>query len=176
MVFNVKDVIKEYIQIQIEDFNRIESISDKIDEFTKIKCTSSNPPDFSKLKFKNVLYYFVLDESNSTQEICKKLEFAKANSNTKFPKVNNQEGTVLYVGKSSGLFSNRIKQHFGYGSKSTYALHLKEWKDILGKDVGLTINYISLHHLIDDNSTNLLEIIESSLHYKLKPILGRIGH
>ncbi len=175
--FNLKDTIQEYINNQRNDLNLAEIITDKIKSFSKIECTSSCPPDFNELLLKNVLYYFELvEESPSELEICEMIVKAKSITKIKFPKVNNNKGKILYVGKSTGLLSNRIKQHFSSGSKHTYALYLKEWKDIFGKEVRLNLYYINLNNLLQVDSQHILELFESALHFKLKPILGRTGH
>ena len=90
------------------------------------------------------------------------------------------ENKILYIGKSSTGFHKRLKDHLGLSSASTYSLQLKTWiEDKNLKKVKLELyylpfNFASLEDGFDKNE--ILELIESSLHYHYRPILGRSGH
>ena len=144
--------------------------------------------DFAKDK-KDVLYFFKIsnDEINS-KNICEIIQKKKSKNNTlKYPKVNlnnaeinGVENKILYIGKSSTGFHKRLKDHLGLSSASTYSLQFKTWiEDKNLKKVKLELyylpfNFASLEDGFDKNE--ILELIESSLHYHYRPILGRSGH
>ena len=144
--------------------------------------------DFAKDK-KDVLYFFKIsnDEINS-KNICEIIQKKKSKKNSvKYPKVNSEnveindvENKILYIGKSSTGFHKRLKNHLGLSSASTYSLQLKTWiEDNNLSNVKLELyylpfNFASLEDGFDKNE--ILELIESSLHYHYKPILGRSGH
>jgi len=77
----------------------------------------------------------------------------------------NKSSELLYVGSSTTGVKNRLKQHLEEGSKGTYALHMNNWFkgrykfEILEFDVGIEI----------------LQIIEDSISFNLKPAFGKQG-
>ena len=144
--------------------------------------------DFAKDK-KDVLYFFkISNDKIASKNICKIIQKKKSKKNSvKYPKVNSEnleingvENKILYIGKSSTGFHKRLKDHLGLSSASTYSLQLKTWiEDKNLKKVKLELyylpfNFASLEDGFDKNE--ILELIESSLHYHYKPILGRSGH
>jgi hypothetical protein len=160
----------DYSIIENKDFGFVEFSSDHL-----IDCKSFN--------LKKVVYFFELDENDEACEIiCNTIKTRKkaTRNQLKLPKVNFQNldttNKILYVGKSSGPFSERLKQHFGEGSEKSYALHLNKWNDVLKLKTKLKLFYISFEGALDEKDKNLLEMLEASLHDKLKPILGIIGH
>ena len=144
--------------------------------------------DFAKDK-KDVLYFFKIsnDEINS-KNICEIIQKKKSKNNSvKYPKVNSEnveingvENKILYIGKSSTGFHKRLKDHLGLSSASTYSLQLKTWLEdenlmkVKLELYYLPFNFASLEDGFDKNE--ILELIESSLHYHYRPILGRSGH
>lgn len=123
-----------------------------------------------------VLYYFKINNEVSASAIANLITQLKSGPNKKeyaLPRVNkitHDNNPVLYVGKTDKDFLSRFKQHLGFGSPSTYALHLVRWSDQLPLD--LELNFA----IFDDVDMLSLEHVESVLHYALKPILGRSGH
>jgi hypothetical protein len=146
--------------------------------------------DLDKFEMNDVLYLFrIVKYGNGVAaiDICAEVErLKKKRSKLKLPHVNMQNQTgnkdILYVGKSSGSFRTRLKQHLTSASASTYALHLQEWRDnkVLG-NIELELCYapVTLKHHKIKNATeekDILEFLESSLHRQFKPLLGRSGH
>ena len=144
--------------------------------------------DFAKDK-KDVLYFFkISNDIIASKNICKIIQKKKSKKNSvKYPKVNSEnveingvENKILYIGKSSTGFHKRLKDHLGLSSASTYSLQLKTWLEdenlmkVKLELYYLPFNFASLEDGFDKNE--ILELIESSLHYHYRPILGRSGH
>ena len=144
--------------------------------------------DFATDK-KDVLYFFkISNDIIASKNICKIIQKKKSKKNSvKYPKVNSEnveingvENKILYIGKSSTGFHKRLKDHLGLSSASTYSLQLKTWLEdenlmkVKLELYYLPFNFASLEDGFDKNE--ILELIESSLHYHYKPILGRSGH
>ena len=175
-----------------------------IKKLSKMKEYSSNT-NFEKIDFhyqqqencnldfatdkKDVLYFFkISNDIIASKNICKIIQKKKSKKNSvKYPKVNSEnveingvENKILYIGKSSTGFHKRLKDHLGLSSASTYSLQLKTWiEDNNLSNVKLELyylpfNFASLEDGFDKNE--ILELIESSLHYHYRPILGRSGH
>lgn len=77
----------------------------------------------------------------------------------------NALSNVMYVGSSSTGIKNRLEQHFGKGPKGTSALHLNQW---FKGQYKITIK-------VYDVPNEVLQIIEDSLAYDLKPAFGKKG-
>ena len=144
--------------------------------------------DFANDK-KDVLYFFkISNDIIASKNICKIIQKKKSKKNSvKYPKVNSEnveingvENKILYIGKSSTGFHKRLKDHLGLSSASTYSLQLKTWLEdenlmkVKLELYYLPFNFASLEDGFDKNE--ILELIESSLHYHYRPILGRSGH
>ena len=144
--------------------------------------------DFAKDK-KDVLYFFkISNDKIASKNICKIIQKKKSKKNSvKYPKVNSEnleingvENKILYIGKSSTGFHKRLKDHLGLSSASTYSLQLKTWLEdenlmkVKLELYYLPFNFASLEDGFDKNE--ILELLESSLHYHYRPILGRSGH
>lgn len=181
----LKNSVLEFCKKESESLERVGKIIQNFTDFEIIEFYSNKLFKHEDYKLKKVLYYFELMEHNKDingQIICKKIDKIKQSKNNelKLPKVNfnniELNNKTLYVGKSLGFFSTRLKQHFGGESKKTYALHLNKWHDIIGSDVKLRLYYTSFEKIINDEENELLETIETALHQKLKPLLGRTGH
>ena len=89
------------------------------------------------------------------------------------PKVNESDSYILYVGKCNSEFIKRFRCHLGIGSKRLYALHLSLWNN--NPKIEIDPHY-SIVHIPDKKQLHLLEVMETILHEKLKPMLGRAGH
>lgn len=180
------DLLKKSVAVfcrkQKENLLRITDISNQKIEFTVKEFSTDKLLNFKDYKLKKVLYYFeIVGEKGIENTICEKIQKHKDlhGKELKLPQVNKQNAKngsrILYVGKSLGYFSTRLKQHFGEEHRKTYALHLKRWNEIIGKGVKLKLHYTSFNSMPDEEN-ELLELIETALHDNLKPILGRSGH
>jgi hypothetical protein len=183
----------------IESFEKLRKESDS--NFDKAKMLLDQNIKFIKVPFdanmlekisatKHVIYFIkVLDfgKLTNSEDFIKIFEKIKTDKKAKYkyPQINkdsNSRSEYLYVGKSSTNFATRLKQHFGTNSPSTYAIHYQSWNfDPTFKNFELELNYYQFDEKMFLDHTNelqkiLLEIIESSLHKELKPILGRSGH
>ena len=77
---------------------------------------------------------------------------------------NPSQSKCLYVGSSQKL-RDRLKQHLGITSKTTYALHLSKWWE--NKKIE-----IEIYEILDSDN---MQLYEDCLWRKYKPILGREG-
>ncbi len=178
---NFIELTKNYIEHELNLFNKLETISKLIPEFNYVDICSNNKP--IEIKLKNVLYYFEivnLDEM-SVENILDTVAQMKKNKLPKLPKLNFDNGdiqgnNILYVGKSKGNFQSRLNQHLGEATEKIYALHLNKWPVAITKKMKLRLYYISLEELLKNEDDTLLEMLEIAMHYKLKPILGRVSH
>lgn len=78
----------------------------------------------------------------------------------------NAPGNVLYVGSSRNNLKQRLLQHAGFGYRKTYALHLKDW---FNGSLKITVRGYG------DVSDNVLQLIEDSISFDLKPAFGKRG-
>lgn len=141
--------------------------------------------NLNELKHINGIYFISIQnlDTVSNTEICQLVsELKNSHPNYKFPKINvkncsDQKNDILYIGKSKGSLYSRINCHIGKGSPSTFALHLDKWKhnETLRK-VKLKLQYAFLSMNDEDIQSDLLELLETALHRKYKPVLGRTGH
>lgn len=78
----------------------------------------------------------------------------------------NAPSKTLYVGSSTTDVKARIRQHLGDGHKATSALHLKHWCDPIYQVCVL---------VYPDLPRPVIQILEDSMAYKLKPPSARRG-
>lgn len=78
----------------------------------------------------------------------------------------NAPSNVLYVGSSRNNLKQRLLQHAGYGYRKTYALHLKDW---FTGSIKITVRQY------DTPSDSVLQMIEDSIAFNLKPAFGKRG-
>ena len=185
MIINFENLVTKYIENKQGFFEKLQKVANNIGSF---ECVSVEKFDMKfeaeLLKKTNVLYFFkIKNDKDFSDIICQEIEKLKAHKNEKkLPKVNskNKSDNILYVGKSSGIFSKRLKEHFGRGSNQTYALHFDIWKDIKSlKKLELELYYLPIDLECFKNkseASECLEYLETILHFNLKPILGRTGH
>lgn len=76
---------------------------------------------------------------------------------------------LLYVG-SSGSLMTRIKQHFGYGPKGTYAMQLGHWLPDVDGDL-----HIQAWRFAEGAPKAVIQAIEDGLWVKQNPMFGRKG-
>lgn len=71
----------------------------------------------------------------------------------------------------------RFVSHLTSNSQSVYGLHLEYWQNNLDlNQLELELFYSEIDLKPEDIDSEILEILETSLHKKYKPILGRTGH
>ncbi|MEM8649892.1 MAG: hypothetical protein AAGF54_05120 [Pseudomonadota bacterium] len=113
---------------------------------------------------KNAIYVIEEVGGNPDETFKKFLEF-KAKKLRPCPE-ENHAGPILYVGSSVGSLEGRLKQHIGRNNnRSTSALNLSHW--FKGEFRIIAKTY--------DVSPDVLQIIEDSLHFHLKPAFGKKG-
>ena len=182
-------ILKRKVENQLE---QLIHIADKFEVFRSIEFAveDSDKVDFSLFDISNVVYLIqIADFGNAVngRRLCSSIAGLKKKSKIKFklPKVNvpSDGDSVLYIGKSSGSFKNRMEQHLLGKSETTFALHLNKWnnypKEFEGLRFKLYFTEIKFNQLgIDDKNEqkDLLELVETSLHQNYKPLLGRSGH
>lgn len=166
--------------------------ANKIEDFKKMDFTvlQTELVDLEALKLKNVIYLINIahfGENLNQKSFCNRIKKIKdTQKKIKLPKVNfeniSNENTVLYVGKSSGSFASRMKQHFGKGSKKTYSLQIDSWMMYPELcDMKLELYYTSIDfEKLDihehEEQKQIIEFLETALHNNYKPLLGRAGH
>lgn len=74
------------------------------------------------------------------------------------------DSTILYVGSIKENIHKRIKEHIGFGSSSTYALHLRFWAP---KELKLNFYYIKIENPI------LTYDVEAAITDHLNPLIGK---
>ena len=122
--------------------------------------------DHKKFKY---LYTFSLPNNPPSDNIYNRYKTAKGNKkhNRAYARLNGKSH-CLYVGSSRGLIS-RIKQHFGFGPKGTYAMQLSHWWE---KGLVITIDIYAFDNNI---STKAFQAFEDGAWSSLKPMFGRQG-
>lgn len=172
--------VNKYIENLIFNLNNAALVSKNID-FNFLDFSIDNLPTPDSFKSKMVVYFFeIIDSYDLGESICETIDSVKKRkgNNIKFPRVNfkNSENgnRILYVGKYIDTFSTRLKQHFGCSSEKVYALHFNKWEK--HSQLKLRLHYASLEDVIKKEDSQLLEIIETAIHFNLKPLLGRTGH
>lgn len=155
----------------------IPAVAEEIPVFKSVRVNDLDKESLKEFEFTNALYFFKIIDGNekTTREIRLQVQQLKDDKDVdlKLPLVNKESNNeILYVGKSSGKFMTRLRQHLFADSKSTYALHLSKWKN---DNFQLELHYTSVI-LNNEHENALLEELETILHLHLKPILGRTGH
>ncbi len=186
----IEEQFQEYLQKHIsklrDEVALLEQIKYEKWNTIPVRCAEISPEWFKMvlLEVENsgvlrntaVLYYFQLVDTNKIDPIVERIRELKSGGKTKYslPKINSTidlpSRSILYLGKSQKNFRERLKQHCGFGSSSTFALHLLKWAKPLGLD-------LSLHYTIFPTTAPLhIQIqIETMMHQNMKPILGREG-
>ncbi len=191
MKIDISKHIADYRSRVISQLDDLTSIGKLIPEFKSIdfRIDSFNEKALKSLDIENVVYVIQITDFGAKMNaslLCRKIsDYKKKQKKTKYPKVNAKNAeilnnNILYIGKSSGLFLKRLEQHLNANSPKTYALHMKTW----GKEFSnlkLKLFYTSIDANIFKDFKNfeakdLLELIETSLHQKFQPLLGRSGH
>ena len=191
MTIDLIEAVEQFVQLQERMQSKLRAAATSVSVFKEVPVgVDMLSHDSFDPKMKNVIYYFEI-EYGEPELICESISRLKKDKKVKFklPKVNrgfalneHANNRILYVGKSSGSFRNRLLQHLGGESDLTYALHIKRWQeDEVLKDVKLKLWYMSVDLSAYElnnrkEEMELLELLESALHTRLRPILGRSGH
>ena len=80
-----------------------------------------------------------------------------------------QEGDCIYVGSRKINIHERFKQHLGYGSGRTGALHLSKVFSLEESIPEITFHY----HILDKKYLKITEHIECVVQNSLKPFIGK---
>lgn len=120
-------------------------------------------------------------ESNHLYELFKKSKSESAktkiengvgatgfNSISHVPKIF-RESDCIYVGSRKKNIHDRFKQHLGYGSGRTGALHMASVFSLENSIPEITFHY----HILDEKYVKLTEHIECAVQNKLKPFIGK---
>lgn len=118
------------------------------------------------------VYFFelvdVLNKSALLENIKEVKSVENINEKRALPKspssFDDNDSTILYVGSIKENIHKRIKEHIGFGSSSTYAMHLKFWAP---KELKLNFYYIKIENPI------LTYDIEAAITDHLNPLIGK---
>jgi hypothetical protein len=121
-------------------------------------------------KYSSHLYeLFTKSKSESSRIRIEKGVGAKEfNSISHVPKVF-RESNCIYVGSRKKNINERFKQHLGFGSGRTGALHMASVFALEKSLPEITFYY----HILDDKYINVTEHIELVVQNKLKPFIGK---
>jgi len=86
-----------------------------------------------------------------------------------YARMNGHESQTLYVGSSRAI-NKRVAEHLGFGSKHTYALHMRYWAEILEGRFSIVI-----YRFDDCENKKVIQAIEDGLWDQLKPMFGKQG-
>ena len=119
----------------------------------------------------NYIYTLSLSDNSKVSNVYESYKAAKNSlkAGRAYAKLNPGKTQYLYVGSSQNLVP-RIKQHLGFGPKSTYAIHLCHWCEDLSLDIILNV-------FMFNNKTDkkILQAFEDVIWESLKPMFGRQG-
>lgn len=193
MKIDLKKEATFYKEQVIDNLQLMCSIANDVPPFEEIQfdIQTCDQINFSQFEMNDVIY--VLRINNFSKEFsnvrfCEVISQLKKTKSVKYklPKVNMEyainENSILYVGKSSGLFSTRLKNHCCDLSDKTYSLQLFHLKSLPKlPHLTFTLYYTKVdfdkHGITEHNQKKgLLELLETSLHHHYKPLLGRTGH
>ena len=170
----MKKAIKHSIkELELAKFDLAKCLNTKSKSFTLKACDLSlnyfDENIASNISTKNsVVYIIKVNDSYDLTNVFEK--YKSENNEVKLSKINksNKESKVLYVGSVLSNFKGRIKQHLGFGSKSTYSLKLDKWATT--KKLEITIEYFLINNL---SSELTIRILEKKLAVLLKPQFGK---
>jgi len=122
---------------------------------------------------KNIYLYTlrIITEDYDIDKFCKSFSTAKKlkKNNLAYTRFNNKKSKYLYVGRSSNLFQ-RLKQHMGYGAKSTYALHLAYWANAFNLEIEFRCAKYK-----GGLAPDVYQTLEDTLWQEISPMFGRKG-
>ena len=167
----------------IDDFSNIKKF-DQYDDINNILGINiiNKEMNFSKLsKIKKAIYIIkevggnvqqTWDDFSQYRDTQKMLSSGARKCSKLNQKPSKAKGIrTIYVGSVTRTsLRNRMKQHIGDGSKSTYALNLKHWFNGNNRKCKIEV------YVYDDDDTvspRVLKIMESARANKLQPVFGR---
>lgn len=153
-------IIKNHIDVKY--INTLKINTSNKSENTKILKTIKN--DVPMIYIIRTNENITIEEIESAKEKLKTEGFGMFRINCKEIPNDPNQSKCLYVGSSKKL-RDRLKQHIGLTSKTTYALHLNEWWR--NKKIE-----IEIYEIIDFDN---MQLYEDCLWQANKPILGREG-
>lgn len=180
-----------YQSFLLERSIKAQEIAKTLDSFDQFEINVSNCDEIDLRKFDAANFIYLIEVINFSVSFdniafCKAVEKIKKKSKYKFPKINTLNATtdnsVLYIGKSSGNFATRLKNHFLNSSMKTYSLQMHQLKNIKHfsnlrlKLHSIQVDYTKYNITNTEMQKEILEFLESSLHHFHKPLLGRSGH
>lgn len=152
---------KKYIDQLIANCEKAKLVEPIKTTFLKNKDELNNLP-----KIKQAIYVIELTVGDA-KDVFEKYKKYKERGKRKCSRLNTASKT-LYVGSSTTGLNRRLEQHLKFGPKGTYALHMADW--FKGK-VKVTIYEFDSK----DIDKKVLQIIEDSKAYVLKPAFGKPG-
>lgn len=175
---DLHNVITEIDKVSIRKLNASICIDlNNLSELSKSDFEKEFKNNVSKLiENESVIYSIELIDADkkSTELIYSNFNKEKVKKEFSLSKINETPNSCFYVGSSKGkTILKRIREHIGFGSKSTYALHLNKWCPTIDKK--LTISFV----LVDQKDCNqnlkfsLLELVEQNLWDKKQPMFGK---
>lgn len=192
MNIDLKNPAENYKASIVNQLDKMLVAAEKIEPFKKIDFDILHTQNVESdiLKINNVIYLINIaqfGENLNPLSFCSRIKRIKDHrKNCKLPQVNFENSTigntVLYLGKSSGSFANRMKQHLGKGSRKTYSLQMDYWTmyqelcDMKFELYYTSIDFEKLDIHEPEEQSQLIELLETALHVNYKPLLGRTGH
>ena len=116
------------------------------------------------------IYYFSLQKNSDLEKVQQKISYAKKKkiAQRAYPRINDPS-RYLYVGSSRNI-AKRIREHLGFGYRTTYAMNLAFWC----KDLDLEIDIVCMRYN-PQIEKEIIQAFEDGLWDYLKPLLGRQG-
>lgn len=121
-------------------------------------------------KDERFIYKIDIDSSNNIIDAA--TNFKKNNKEIALSRINEGAKTnVLYIGSSEKGVEKRLREHLGFGAKSTYSMQLHHLiRESNLTELSITINIYPFEGSI---GATLLKNIEFALWHKYKPFLGK---
>lgn len=165
----------DYIEQLITDCKAAQAaqaaqVVESTDKFSYTDLTRDNVSKLdevlSNIKEKKVVnaIYIIREVDGNITTTYEDMKSFKKEKTRKLPRVN-KPSEIMYVGSSISSLHTRIKQHLGRGGESTYALNIEHWFK----------GTFEIEIQKYDVTRSVLQIIEDSISYRLKPAFGKMG-
>jgi hypothetical protein len=118
------------------------------------------------------LYLFEIDSSIDYNNIMATIEETIQSTNLHFPANNKnlQNSGILYIGKVKSCAWGRLIQHLGYHkNKNSHGLQIDFWAKKITQPLHLKFTVM----FFEKEAANYVEILETALAEKFKPIIGK---
>ena len=118
------------------------------------------------------IYFFGINKEIDYNEVINAIEVTSSANDLNFPanNKNNVNNGILYVGKVKSCAWGRLIQHLGYHqNQKSHGLQIDYWAKMISKPLKLTYTIM----FFDKNIANFIEILETELAKKYKPIIGK---